>query len=353
MSSELKKWIEKWRDDLFKSAIIGESIKLGIPVIETCNYVRKTHADIVLTMVQPEEFESILGRVSAYIHYNWDTMVDKSRVSLILALSALYNPAFCLLRHMLEELVNGAFFHGLALKKYRESVWVLPPEENESTFRDELIKKIKVLNLSDHLEENSVSIFDLIGRMVPAPHINELFHTPRLNFNNILGQVYAWEFLYPFKEQEVVTKITDMYNNLSWSVHQYPWEIDSLKRYVGEEEAFEQKPLRTSLMDFLSMWIKFFDLANVLSINIFRAERPVHETKAILLRLIVTDHYKNAQAVLPLTRTLIGDLLHCQKTSQAFSRTQNIVQLNMLLFNVVACILSLTNCDLRSLTMMA
>jgi hypothetical protein len=310
MTTELKKWVKKWRDDLFKLTVIEESIELGIPVIETCNYVRKTHADIVLGMVQPEEFGSILGRVSAYVYYNWDTMVDKSRLSLILALSALYNPAFCLLRHMVEELVNGAFFYGLALEKYREGVWILPPNEKESIFRDELIKKIRALDLSAHLEENSVSIFGLIGGFAPAPHIDELFHTPRLNFTNILGQVHAWKFLHPFNEREVITEITDIYNDLSWSVHQYPWEVDSLKRCIVEEESFEQKPLHKSLLDFLNMWMKFFDMATLLSINIFRAERPAHETKAILLKLIETDHYRMAQAVLPLTRTLIEELLH-------------------------------------------
>lgn len=298
ISEDVRNWVNRWLENLIKEEIISKSMKLAYKLLEICNYTRKFHANAVLEMVMPEKYKSIWLESSAYILYLWEAMVNHLRLSIILALSALYNPAFTLLRNTLELVVKGSFYESLAQGKYKEK-WVLPSDAPESRLVKKLTDRLKIEpKAEEKLKKNTAHIFDLL---------REPLYTLHLKFSNITFQIINWDILYPLKPDEAFNVLNDLYSELSSNVHEHPDKTD-VGRFILEkgELGFEPKPLKQSLEDFLKLWIHVVDVATLISINVFRSKRKPEEVKEILSKLAATENFKHAE--ITLTRKLFSNL---------------------------------------------
>lgn len=298
ISRDIRDWINRWLRDLIKEEIILESTNSARKLLEVCNYTRKFHANVVLEMVMPEKYKSIWSECSAYILYLWEAMVNHLRLSFILALSALYNPAFTLLRNTLELIVKGAFYESLAQGKYKEK-WMIPPDAPENRLLKELTDRLKLESTAEEkLKKNSAYIFDLL---------REPLYTLRLKFINITLQVISWSLLHPLKPDEAFNILNDLYCELSSNVHEHPDKTDMGRMIIEKGElTFKQSPLKHSLEEFLKLWIQVVDVATLISINIFKSKRKTEEVKEILLKLATTENFKYAK--IPLTRKLFSSI---------------------------------------------
>ncbi|MEM4140540.1 MAG: hypothetical protein QXG36_05505 [Nitrososphaeria archaeon] len=111
---DISAWVQKWVNDIVKWDNIGMSLEKCGPLLKKCNLTRKFIGDIVVELGRNVFHES-----GAFLLYQWETILNHSRASIILALSGLYNLAFTLLRNSLELLIKGAFYEGLVHEKYR------------------------------------------------------------------------------------------------------------------------------------------------------------------------------------------------------------------------------------------
>jgi hypothetical protein len=259
------------------------------------------HAEIALRIFYPnktERTEKIWNRASTYIIYNWEAMVIYSRLSIILALSALYNAAFTLLRNSLELLVKGAFYQCLTDAKLR-SRWSLDKGDPASKLRRYLVNKVRTTPELQRLEENtSAEIFNLLRK--------PLYRT-RLRFSPIMKQVIDWGILYPMSCEEASNMVNNIYNELCANVHEHPDKIDFGRIIREKGEVFEQKPLEKSLVEFLKTWVQILDIATVISINISRLEREPHGIKTVLSEIAKWKKFQ--QVNMPLTKKLFHQLL--------------------------------------------
>jgi len=297
MMNDVKGWIEGWLRDLINAENVGESVNLAYESLDICNHSRRAYANIVLEMLKPNGYRDIWMEASAYILYNWETSVIHLRLSLILALSALYNSAFTLLRNALELTIKGALYEGLAHKEFREK-WMLTPDDPVSKLRREVLDRLKANPEEiDELEGKSVQIFDLVREPLYKLH---------LPFPSIATQVIYWNLLHPLNPADAFDVISGLYRELCSNVHEHPDKMDIGKIIAEKGELFEQKPLKRPLEEFLNTWLRVVDVVTLISVNILRSRREAGEVKVILSRLVETEDFKRAR--MPLTKRLFEDL---------------------------------------------
>jgi hypothetical protein len=297
---DLTEWIQRWVGDLIKWDNIDMSMGTSSNILSICNCARKVHGEITHNLVIMG-LKNIFYECSAFILYQWEAIVNHSRTSLILALSALYNPAFTLLRNSLELLIKGVFYEGLAHRRYRDD-WIINLGCGESRLRQEIINMLhSEPDLQRGLEENSSLIFDLMLRM--KPYISYYIH-----YRHIVPQVVHWGFLQPLKREDAIRSLKRLYAELSLNVHEHPSTTDVGRAIIERGEVlFEQKPIAYSLREFLNAWLQIYDLATVIVINVSRSRRSGEEVISILSSTLSNlPEYEKAK--LPLTRSLIENL---------------------------------------------
>jgi hypothetical protein len=297
MMNDVKGWVERWLRDLINDENVSESVNLAYELLSVCNHSRRAYANIISEMLTPKGYRDIWMETSAYVLYNWEASVIHLRLSLILALSALYNSAFTLLRNALELTVKGALYEGLAHKEFREK-WILPPDDSVSQLRREVLDMLKANpEEADELEEGSAHIFDLVRGPLYELH---------LQFRSIVTQVIHWNLLYPLNPAETFDAMSKLYGELCSNVHEHPDRTDMGRIIMEKGELFEQKPLKGSLEEFLDAWLQVLDVIALISINVLKSRREIEEVKAILSRLVETEDFKCAR--MPLTKRLFKNL---------------------------------------------
>jgi hypothetical protein len=294
---DLTEWIRRWARDIIKWDNIDTSIRISSNLLSTCNCARRVHGEITHNLITKDMFYEC----SAFILYQWDAIVNHSRASLILALSALYNLAFTLLRNSLELLIKGVFYEGLAHRRYREN-WIINLDYEESRLRQEIINILRSRpDLQRELEENSSLLFDLMLS-------NETLQNYLIRYRNIVPQVVHWGFLHPLREEDARLCLNRLYTKLSLNVHEHPSTTDMGRAIIERGEVlFEQEPIADSLREFLNAWLQIYDIATVIVINVSRSRRSDEEVISILSSTLSNlPEYERAE--LSLTRSLVENL---------------------------------------------
>lgn len=94
---------------------------------------------------------------------------------------------------------------------------------------------------------------------------------------------------------------------LSENVHEYPSKTDFGRIMVKEEEfEFKQTFSEESLKEFIDNWLKIYDIATLLSINIFRDAMNEEKVRSLLSPIISETQFK--QVRFPNTKQLLKAL---------------------------------------------
>jgi len=294
-------WPLNWRNDLLDEDRINTSVKLIPKKVAACNSAWKVYTDVMLQLVYPDQqnIRNIFEESCAYILYNWEASNNHMRLGLILALSALYNPAFSLLRNSLELFVKGSFYECLAHEPLRNKI----SDENFTGILKEIQNFLKS-RPSEHeeVEKHSAHIFDIIGQTMEEW---------RIPFRAFATQVSKLGLLTPpLDVREATDRLKNLYGSLSLNVHVHLDKTD-VGRVVGEGgELFEMRPLVNSLQSFLDTWLEVLDVGTVISVNILKGRRNPEETKILLKSVQSSREFAGSIRHLPLTDKLLGKIIH-------------------------------------------